>query len=154
MTAIVAFALDRSNAMQVAAHLTACDGLFLPPLSDRVNVVDYSRQIVQKALRFEAWANGELVGLVAAYCNDPKQRSAFITSVSVLPLWQRQHIGAKLLELCTGHVRKIGFKEVELELDARNTSANAMYRKHGFTARRINERSVIMCLVLNATKET
>ncbi len=36
----------------------------------RVHVDRYAEKISQNAVRFEAWAAGELVGLVATYCND------------------------------------------------------------------------------------
>ena len=123
---------NRASASEIAAHLRACDGVFVPPLSERVDLDDYAEKIVQRAERFEAWSNGQLAGLVAIYCNDCGRRTAFITSVSVLPARQGEGIASRLLQACTESVRQTGFKGIELEVGAHNSAATRLYEKHGF----------------------
>ena len=49
------------------------------PLSDRVIVEDYAAKIKNKAVRFEAWQECQLVGFAAAYCDDSTENVAFLT---------------------------------------------------------------------------
>lgn len=128
-----AFARNRATAQQLAAHLQACDADFLPPLGTRVDIAAYAAKIATHAERHEAWADGELAGLVAVYCNDPAGRTAFITSVSVLPRWRGRGIGARLLEGCLQDLAGRGFARAELEVQAGSPAA-ALYGRLGFAS--------------------
>jgi ribosomal protein S18 acetylase RimI-like enzyme len=146
MSGTLDFGVNRASAAQVAGHLQACDHAFVPPLSERVAIGAYARKIAEKAQRFEAWADGELVGLVAVYCTDPEKRGAFITSVSVAPEWQGRGIASQLVGRCLEHVRAIGFGRIELEVDSRNTGAVALYGKCGFETDRTFGSAAVMYL--------
>lgn len=117
---------------RIFTHLSHCDLSFVPRLGSRVEIGDYARKIADRAERFEAWADGELVGLVAAYCNAPDTGTAFITSVSVMPEWQGRGIASRLMANCTAHARKLGFASISLEVDENNAVAIALYTKRGF----------------------
>jgi len=95
--------LNKAGAIQIAAHLRACDNMFVPPLSGRVDIDSYAKKIADKSIRFEGWVEGELVGLVAVYCNDGAAPFAYITSVSVLPQWGGRGIASQLVECCIDH---------------------------------------------------
>lgn len=140
------FELDKAGEAQIAAHLCACDAAFVPPLTGRVDIAEYARKIAGKALRFEAWADSELVGLVAAYCNVPDKRTAFITSVSVLPAWQGMSIASQLMERCITHVGGLSFARIELEVSGGNAAAITLYEKHGFSTDGSSGQSTIMTL--------
>lgn len=144
MTRLPEFALNKADASQIAMHLRACDSVFVPPLSGRINIDDYARKIADKAQRFEAWTNGDLIGLAAVYCNDPDTQIAFVTSVSMLPIWQGQGIASQLMTNCLNHVRKLGFHHIELEVDAGNTVARALYEKQGFKPDSMKGGSIIL----------
>jgi ribosomal protein S18 acetylase RimI-like enzyme len=148
MTLSPEFRLDKAEAARIAAHLRACDEAFVSRLSERVDIDDYGLKIAGKALRFEAWADGELIGLVAVYCNDPKKCSAFITCVSVLPPWRGKGIAAQLMGRCIGHVRGLGFKHIDLEVDGSNVAAVTLYKKHRFATGRSSGQSMTMSLNL------
>ena len=124
---------NRATAAAIADHLRACDRSFVPPLGARVEIDDYAAKIVAHAERFEAWSNDRLVGLLAVYCNDPVGKVAFVTSVSVLPGWQGQGVASRLLRACIEQLRQGHFEQIELEVDARNSAATLLYRKHGFS---------------------
>lgn len=146
-TPIIEIACNRADAACVAAHLRACDGSFVPSLSARVGLEAYAAKIAQFAERTEAWSGMELTGLVAAYANDPERRTAFITSVSVLPAWQGQGLASRLLLACIERVLGLGFEGIELEVDARNTEATKLYRKHGFVVQACHDQTHTMRLV-------
>jgi len=140
--------LNKAGAIQIAAHLRACDNMFVPPLSGRVDIDSYAKKIADKSIRFEGWVEGELVGLVAVYCNDGATPFAYITSVSVLPQWGGRGIASQLVECCIDHVRKLGVMQIELEVDEKNHAAGNLYKKHGFTIKKKDAYSAIMCLTM------
>lgn len=144
----IEFCVNRASVSQLVAHLSHCDVDFVPPLSGRVNIESYAQKIANTAIRFEAWAGGELAGLVAAYCNDDSGHVAFITSVSVRSLWQGRGIASRLLACCRQHARGLGFVRIELEVDSRNHAAIRVYERHRFAPSRINGYAMIMSLVL------
>ncbi len=125
----------RSNvatAAQIAAHLTRCDADFVPPLSGRVRIDDYAEKMATKAARFEAWAGGELVGLVSMYCDKGSLSPAFITNVSVLREWSGRGIASGLLKRCIAYARSLGAVRVVLEVASANAGAIRFYERCGF----------------------
>lgn len=148
MSDAVELCANRANAAELTGHLARCDAAFVPPLSGRVVIRDYAQKLTDKAVRFEAWQDGELVGLVATYCNDPEKTAAFITSVSVLPSWQGRGIAAQLMARCLDHVRQEGFRRIELEVDHRSLAAVSLYEKFGFVTTRTSDSSLVMTMAL------
>lgn len=136
--AIIEYCCNRASEDEIAAHLRVCDESFIPPLSSRVEIGGYAHKIAKKAQRFEAWANGELVGLLATYCNAPDRSLAFITSVSILPHWRGRGLASQLLADCIAHVCGLGFARLELEVGQDNGGAIELYKKYGFV---VQERS-------------
>src|SRR5579859_780758 len=123
---------NKASEAEITAHLTACDTTFVPYLSTRVQLNQYAHKIYINALRLEAWIHDSLIGLLAVYCNDPDQRFAYITSVSVLPAWRRKRVASLLLAECVRYLRNRAFEYVELEVGIENLNAVHMYERHGF----------------------
>ncbi len=138
--------VNRASALEIEKHLWACDDAFLPRLSERVSIDEYAHKLAERAERFEVWSADELVGLVATYCNDSEGRTAFISSVSVLPAWQGRGIASHLLACCIAHTSGLGFARIELEVDRRNAAAAGLYLKHGFAAGKKNDQTETMYL--------
>lgn len=113
-------------------HLRACDDGFSPPLSSRVNLADYARKIFTNAVCFEAWAGDQLAGLLAVYCNAPKDRPAFITHVSVLKEFGGMGVADGLLKRTIDHASESGCESIALEVAVGNSKAVALYERNGF----------------------
>lgn len=128
----ISFQKDTASAEQIARHLQLCDSRFMPSLSSRVDITDYAGRIAGKSVRFEAWSEGALVGLVAAYADDPVRRVAFVTNVSVLEPFTRRGIGRRLLENCIEHVRRQGRHALRLEVADGQRTAIRLYESLGF----------------------
>jgi GNAT superfamily N-acetyltransferase/SAM-dependent methyltransferase len=94
-------------------------------------VSDYVKKIETQARRFEAWHEGNLVGLVAAYFN-AETGVAFITNVSVEPKYQDRGIGTKLLGRCLDAARVANLNTAELEAAVDNVDALRLYEHFGF----------------------
>jgi ribosomal protein S18 acetylase RimI-like enzyme len=132
MSASIDYLLNQASEAQIAAHLQCCDADFVPPLSTRAELGDYAQKLASKATRFEAWSNDTLVGLVAAYCNDQANHTAYITSVSVLKKWSGQGIAARLVNVCIDHAKDAGMHKISLQVAQANAPAIRLYKKSGF----------------------
>lgn len=126
------YCIDCSGQQDILAHLAACDATFYLNLSGRVDLADYARKLVQSATRFEAWSDGRLIGLVAAYCNAADRDTAFLSNVSVDPIYTRKGIARQLMQTCIAHVRSQTFKRLLLEVDPRVQPAVQLYNTLGF----------------------
>jgi len=146
MIAVVEYLSNKASEVEIAEHLSRCEADFVPPLSGRLEINDYAKKIASKAMRFEAWSDGRLVGLVAAYCNDQEKRIAYITSVSVLREWMEKGIAAFLMRQCIEYAKTSGMRQIGLEVAEGNTPAIALYEKSGFLASKTNAPFVSMIL--------
>ncbi|HEV2613560.1 MAG TPA: GNAT family N-acetyltransferase [Gammaproteobacteria bacterium] len=124
--------MNKASVSQITTHLKLCDSTFVPPLSERITIDEYAHKIVNHAVRFEAWSDNELIGLLAAYCNDTVNRMAFITNVSVVPSWHGKGIASQLMVNLIEYVHTLGFDRIALDVDEKNRAAIKLYEKHGF----------------------
>jgi len=143
----IEFRLNHASESKLAEHLRCCDADFIPPLSHRVEIETYAEKIKQKAMRFEAWSDNKLIGLVAAYLNNEK-KCGFITSVSVLRDWTGKGVAGKLMKQCIRHAISSDMRQLKLEVAANNHPAISLYDKNGFTASSTDTQFVTMNLNL------
>jgi ribosomal protein S18 acetylase RimI-like enzyme len=153
MNALVEYRLNTASKGEIVEHLQACDAVFVPPLSGRVEIGGYAQKIANKATRFEAWSKGTLVGLVATYFNDGETFIAHITSVSVLKAWTGKGIAAELMQQCVEHANTLGMRQIGLEVASDNAPAIKLYEKKGFVAGKTDAPFRAMNLYLKGAKE-
>jgi ribosomal protein S18 acetylase RimI-like enzyme len=134
----ITYLVNTATVERIAAHLAQCDAYFVPTLSSRVVLPDYALKIFSEAVRFEAWSGDVLVGLLAAYCNDPDRRVAYITNVSILAERTGEGIARRLLLRCIEHVRAHALRRISLEVASHHGSAIRLYEKCGFSMGEIN----------------
>lgn len=138
--------INTAGKNEIFFHLKECSDSFIPHLDESVDISDYSSKIFDKAVLFECW-NGELlVGLVAAYFNDPQKKSAYITNVSVLKEYFGNGIASKLIENCVNYGIKNNFSQIILEVDKNNNSAINLYKKFNFKETETNKDKISMKL--------
>ena len=125
--------LNAATEQDIVDHLSLCDATFAPPLSQRVDIGDYAAKLSANAMRFEAWNDETLIGLVAAYPDQPHGRM-FISNVSVLPEWRGHGLAAGLIRRCGDAARDLGLRSMVLELGAENVAARRLYDKLGFVS--------------------
>lgn len=124
---------DRASETQILAHLERCDARFVPPLSGRIDLPAYAARLHEKARRFEAWMDGQLVGLVAAYF-DGAERTAFISNVSVEENFLGRGIASGLVGHAVARAAATGIDRIGLRVGIANTAARHLYDKLGFKA--------------------
>jgi ribosomal protein S18 acetylase RimI-like enzyme len=125
--------VNAATTQDIVEHLTLCDAAFAPPLSLRVDIGDYAAKLSANAVRFEAWDDETLIGLVAAYPDHTHGRM-FISNVSVLPEWRGHGLAAGLITRCGDAARDLGLRSMVLELGAENVAARRLYDKLGFVS--------------------
>lgn len=130
----------------IIAHLKECKDDFFPPLDQKVNIDDYSRKIIEKAVTFEAWYGDRLIGLIAVYLNDANSISGFITNVSTLKDFLGKGIASRLLQMCINYSMRKNFREILLEVSA-ESKAVPLYLKYGFE--HIDDKNEMMIMRLN-----
>jgi ribosomal protein S18 acetylase RimI-like enzyme len=132
---------DCANQLEIARHLRICDLHFIPVLSSRVNIDEYSKKIKQFAVTFEAWFGEELVGLVAVYRNI-ELSEAFITSVSTIPGFRNMGIGHNLLSEAMEFCYSSNMSRIELEVNNQASEVISLYEKIGFQRSSLAENGV------------
>ena len=102
-------------------------------------------------MRHEAWEEGHLVGLMAAYFNQPERRTVFMTSLSVLPAWYGRGLGDRLMRAVIDKGVELGFAEVWLQVDL-NSAALPLHRRLGFVETEVDGSTLTMTLPLPEEK--
>lgn len=146
------YRLKSADAAAIRAHLAQCCRSFVPPLDERVELSAYAEKIFARATTFEAWSQGVLVGLLAAYLNDRETRTGFITSVSVTSDFAGRGIAKELVQRCIAHARALGFAAIRLEVHPSNARALSLYSNAGFAEFERRTEAVLMILQLDAVK--
>lgn len=136
----IEYSSNKSTLNDIFNHLSLCEDLFVPPLSKSLNIKDYSLKIFNKAYRVEAWYDGQLIGLVALYCNDFISKKSFISNVSVLKEFGRKGIAKQLLKKTITISNELGFKLIELEVNKNNINAINLYEKLNFITSKASEK--------------
>ena len=124
---------NHSTAQAVLQHLWSCDGDFVPPLSTRLNLSDYSQKICAHAERFEFWTAEppSLVALVAAYFNH-ESGIGFVTNVSVVPNYRRHGLARLLMERLIAEGRRRGLNGLRLEASEQDEATLRFYQRLDF----------------------
>lgn len=128
----IKFSINSANQLQILTHLHACNNSFDPPLDNRVNLEEYSVKLHQKAVNFEAFNEGVLIGLIAAYFNDLTNQIGYITNVSLIPQFMGLGIASTLMKMCTTEAKEQGLKKIRLEVVQTNQPAIKLYHKFKF----------------------
>ena len=130
---MIQYTIGLATYSDIRTHLEACKNNFIPPLQDTVDMDSYAQKIKSKSVTFEAWQNGHLAGLIAAYFNDPGKEFGFITNVSVESEFAGKGIASNLLNNAVKYAQENRFNEIRLKVHSGNALAIKLYTKHAFT---------------------
>lgn len=117
---------------EIYLHLLDCDKFFIPKLSEKVNISEYSEKIFNEAINFEAWDNERLIGLVSMYINEEDTSFGYITNVSIINEYKNRGIASNLLKKCIKYSKDINLNWISLKVDTKNVSAVNLYNKFNF----------------------
>lgn len=128
----IGYRIKTATSEKICIHLKKCDNDFLHPLSGRLKIDDYAKKLFEKSITFEAWSGYSLVGLVAAYFNDFKHQTGYISNVSVMKNYKGMGIASELMRQCIEYAKLHKFKEIKLEVHQGSNQARHLYNKFGF----------------------
>ncbi len=135
---------DTASLEALTHYLIEVKDTFIPPLDAQVNLLQYAEKIFTHATRLECFSQQTLIGLCGVYFNDSSS-SAYITTISVLPAFQKKGIAQlfldTLLKICA---EKSTINSIELEVAESNSPARQFYKKNGFSLKAIGETSLIL----------
>jgi ribosomal protein S18 acetylase RimI-like enzyme len=129
----IEYKLNSANPSDISTHLKVCDNQFVPVLSSRINIHEYSSKLFDKAVTFEAWYQNELVGLIAVYFSNVESGEAFISNVSVVDRFNGQGIAKRMLENCILYAQQNNFNSLILEVNKLNLVAINFYQRNLFS---------------------
>lgn len=135
-----------ASEQEIYSHLMKCNENFIPRLERKVNIKEYSKKIIEKAVTFETYSGDTMVGLVAAYFNDPDGKTGYITDVSTVREYMGKGIASILINLSIDYAKKHGFRTIILEVTKANDHAVNLYKKLGFQEFEDKHKSMLMKL--------
>lgn len=75
----------------------------------------------------------DTMGFVAYYANDNLGKKSFISMIAVHSQYRKMHVGSALIDYCVSDSVDKGMKTLKLEVSKVNLSAQAFYKKKGFS---------------------
>lgn len=114
---------------------------FPVPLSEKVNLKQYAKKLIEKGnLKIELVDNN-IVGLVAGYIDHSDGIMSYIAVVGVDSEFRGKSIAKKLLNEYIEECREKKIKFIHLYTDKSNLSAIQMYKKLGFYESKLENES-------------
>lgn len=113
-------------------HLKKCDKNFIPPLSHRICLQEYSKKLADKATIVCAKNSDRIVGMIATYIN-PNEKSGFISNVSIEKPYVGRGIASILMNKLITYSIEINLNKLILEVHCENSNAMRLYKKFNFT---------------------
>lgn len=128
--------IDRSVLLE---FLELVDSSFPIPLSDKVEIGDYTDKLLDSATLVWAVEAGRLVGLVAGYTERvPETGLGYVSLVAVDEHFRRKGIAQRLICAFLDIAAARGLTGVHLYADPSNRGACALYESLGFRAERFS----------------
>ena len=86
-------------------------------------------------------ANGQLVGMIAFYANNPAEKMIYLPHVYVSSKIRKKGLFSKMLAMVEQIGQERGYNRIRLEVDKGNEVAISCYKKRGFEINCIKEQS-------------
>ena len=128
----LSYRFNTASLDQLRELLEVCDEAFVPTLSSRVDLKEYSFKLSHRGTLVEAWDGSSLIGVIAIYLDDPSKRVGFVSNVCVNPAYAGCGVASRLLEMSADRAAERTFSRLALEVHANNVPARTLYAKTGF----------------------
>ena len=134
LTSSITIKQDTATDRDIFDHLKRTDQCHTPPLSKRVNLIDYAQKLSKKAKKIELWDEQKLFGLIAFY--EGADDTIFVTNVSVEEAYRlpnrQEKFASLLLKHFIGLMQNSSTSKIELSVFVGNVRAKKYYENHGF----------------------
>ena len=105
---------------------------FTPPLDTMVDIDEYCRKIMDKAVILIAHEGKTIAGLAAIYCNDHVKKRGFGTYIFVKPEYRGMGIAEMLMRKMVETARSCGMKTLVSEIHEKNKTMHHIVESLGF----------------------
>lgn len=119
------------DVQRIHQFLVDTDHLSIPPLSHRMDLLEFACKLQEKATLFEYVEDNKIIALNAVYVNKYPTDS-YATSLAVLQEYEGYGIGAKLILKAINYCRKYGSEGYRLQMRSSNTVMLDFYLQRGF----------------------
>lgn len=117
---------------RMIALLTSIESDYIPPLSSLVNISEYAEKLLKGAKVLVAVVGTVDVGAIGFYANNVETRTAFISTIGVLPVERGKNVGTLLIDAAERYCREKRMVNLQLEVSTKNIAALGLYRRLGF----------------------
>jgi len=138
----VVYKINTASEDAILTHLNHCNNQFVPALSTRFSLEVYAKKMADYAILFEAWADEQLIGMVAMYLNE--QKHGYITNVSVYNEYGSKGIAKQIFVNLMEYSKANEISEIKLEVSAINIAAINLYKYFGFESIEEENNQIIM----------
>ncbi len=113
---------------RIENYLNEVNSIIIPKLDERVIIHEYAEKLSKNAWTLFLSVKTQDIASCSVYCN---QEFAFITSIAVLPQYQKQGLGHILIEETKDFIRSKGCQGLRLDVHGSNLIAIHFYEKLG-----------------------
>ncbi|MBB6681545.1 GNAT family N-acetyltransferase [Aequorivita sp. 609] len=112
------YTFNKSTEQQIKEHFWRVDNDFKPALHTYVDIDEYSKKLVDSAIRLEYYNENILIGLMASYFNS-ESKFLFITNFSIEKEYRGQGVTLiiELIKFLEGRFSEISTETIKLSKD-------------------------------------
>lgn len=139
------FKCQKVSKEEVLAILMKAENSFNPPLSKNIPYLldDYAKRLSEFAWFILGMEENEIIGFIAYYLNQ-EGGFAYISLIWVSDNYQKNGIGARMLELLIENEVSNYVKTIRLEVRKNNDKAMRFYKSMGFLSIEDSEKKILL----------
>lgn len=127
---------------------------YIPSLEKQVpSIQEYSKKLAEHANTFLILDNEKDIGILSVYCNDFKNKTAFISTFGIDRRYNGLGYAKELLDFVINYLISINFFILKLEVNKLNKRAIQFYKKNRFSIIETRADSYLMQLKLRKRKK-
>jgi ribosomal protein S18 acetylase RimI-like enzyme len=112
--------------------LLELDNFYFPTISDCVQIDDYSNKLLTNAVVNIVVSDKNDIGVFAVYTNDKLNKIAYISTIGILPTYQKKGLGIYMMKQIEKICTKKGMRELRLDVGKDNKKTIRFYENYGF----------------------
>lgn len=96
------------------------DSEFLFPTDDKEELEKYTEKLIDNAFNFILIDNNQDIGIVSIYANDYITKTAYTSTIGILPSYRGGSIVVHLVEFAIGFAKEMGMERYKSEVHKKN----------------------------------
>ena len=128
---------------QLYDFVVTIDHDFPVPLSDKVNLKDYSLKLYNNGDIFAAIIDNKIAGMIAGYNNDHQSKESYISLLAILKEYRGQAISKQLIFTFIETSIKKKMEKISVYTHKTNTISIKLYTEMGFINTGLNSRGYL-----------